>query len=908
MKLLISCAAGFILFLTHLQAQERLEEGFTIEWISQDWDQPVDLDFDSHGNMYVTEKAGEVWVVRDGQKSAMPLIDISEEVANFGDNGLLSLALDRDFDTNGYVYLYYVVDRHHWINFGTSNYNSSADEYWNATFSRVTRYEVDIDQGIPTWTPESRLVLIGKNKLDGIPSLYTSHMGGTVMMGDDRSLLVSTGDGSTWVRPYPGGGPPYYEEYVEQGLRDQIIEPHEELGTFRSQYIDNLNGKILRIDPNTGQGLSSNPYYDAADPDASRSKVYALGFRNGFRMQLRKNSGSQDIEQGFPGVIYITDVGNENWEELNVVKLPGQNFGWPLYEGINQMQLMYEADTRHPSYIQSGDCPEEGYLFRDLLQQPVSEFPFIDWTDPCNPNQELSTSFRFEHTLPTLALGHWAVGGYFYVPVFDTDGHPYKKRIDDEDSPVTGVSKDWHGICALAGGFYDSDRFPEFYHGMFFIGDYDRGWIMALRMDDNDDLISVHTFYAAEANISDVEINPYDGALYFIEIENGIRRISYGENIRPQAEAVVDPVFGPSPLTISVDGLSSFDPNDMITDYTWSVDGLEVSSASRDEIVITSDVAGPSSTFVKLSVTDSLGLIGEDSVLVSLNNTPPSAKITSIQDDEFYDVNGITFKTLEAEVSDLEHDTGELTYEWQLFLGHNTHEHAEPIISEVSTTIPILPTICGFETYYYRVALRVTDPLGLVATDEKILRPNCEDSFVDLIHFSHVIQNDEILLTWVTQLENGVSEMIVERQTSSEGPWEELQSLDPSNRGLVRSTYTFEDQRDILGLRNYRIKVLGEQGQEIYSEIIEVDFISKEALVVYPNPTSDILRVVYGELVEDGTFSIYDAGGRIILTERYAKDGPLSHDVNISHLSAGTYMYIMTNGVNEVKDQLVIIN
>src|SRR2546426_4733653 len=48
----------------------------------------------------------------------------------------------------------------------------------------------------------------------------------------------------------------------------------------------------------------------------SRSRVYCLGLRNPFRMTLRPGTGSHLQSDGFPGVLYIGDVGYFTWEEL----------------------------------------------------------------------------------------------------------------------------------------------------------------------------------------------------------------------------------------------------------------------------------------------------------------------------------------------------------------------------------------------------------------------------------------------------------------------------------------------------------------------------------------------------------------------------------------------------------------
>lgn len=95
----------------------------------------------------------------------------------------------------------------------------------------------------------------------------------------------------------------------------------------RVQDIDNLSGKIIRIDPITGKGLIDNPFYNG-DQDANRSKVYQYGLRNPFRITV----------DPLDGKVYVGDVGWTQWEEINA-GAPGANFGWPYYEGGNGINL-----------------------------------------------------------------------------------------------------------------------------------------------------------------------------------------------------------------------------------------------------------------------------------------------------------------------------------------------------------------------------------------------------------------------------------------------------------------------------------------------------------------------------------------------------------------------------------------
>ena len=66
-------------------ARAGLPAGFTKTPIAGPWDNPVGVAFDDNGRMYVWERAGRVWIVENGVKSATPLVDISDEVGNFLD-------------------------------------------------------------------------------------------------------------------------------------------------------------------------------------------------------------------------------------------------------------------------------------------------------------------------------------------------------------------------------------------------------------------------------------------------------------------------------------------------------------------------------------------------------------------------------------------------------------------------------------------------------------------------------------------------------------------------------------------------------------------------------------------------------------------------------------------------------
>jgi len=100
----------------------------------------VGLTFDENGNMYTWTKSGKIYALVNGVLRQDPLLDISEEVGDWRDFGMLGVALNPAYLVNGRIYLMYVVDRHHLLYHKTALYNASADEYYNATIGRITRY------------------------------------------------------------------------------------------------------------------------------------------------------------------------------------------------------------------------------------------------------------------------------------------------------------------------------------------------------------------------------------------------------------------------------------------------------------------------------------------------------------------------------------------------------------------------------------------------------------------------------------------------------------------------------------------------------------------------------------------------------------------------------------------------
>ncbi|HQV00553.1 MAG TPA: PQQ-dependent sugar dehydrogenase, partial [Bacteroidia bacterium] len=163
-SIVIACALVF----NSTNAQISLPSDFADEVILTNVTEVTGVAIDSSGKIFVSQHDGTVWRVNNGVKVSPPIIDISQECGRWNAHGLMSITLDKDFTTNGYIYLYYTVDRHYLLNYGTPNYNPNANEKNKATIDRVTRYQIDPTTNFTTLVPNSRFILLGKDKKNGI--------------------------------------------------------------------------------------------------------------------------------------------------------------------------------------------------------------------------------------------------------------------------------------------------------------------------------------------------------------------------------------------------------------------------------------------------------------------------------------------------------------------------------------------------------------------------------------------------------------------------------------------------------------------------------------------------------------------------------------------------------------------
>ena len=231
---------------------------------------------------FVIEQDGRIRVIKDGLLVATPFLDLTTLVLAGGERGLLGIAFHPSFATNNKFYVHY-----------------SARPNGDHVIAEFTA-----TAGTDTATLASR-----RNVLQ-FADPFSNHNGGMIEFGNDGKLYIAIGDGGS------GGDP------ADRAQNDAV-----------------LFGKILRIDVDTRTGTkqygipTDNPFASSPDGAADpRPEVWHKGLRNPFRFSFDRANGN----------IYIGDVGQEIWEEIDVV---GQHPAGQL--GLGR--------SRGPALLRAGD-------------------------------------------------------------------------------------------------------------------------------------------------------------------------------------------------------------------------------------------------------------------------------------------------------------------------------------------------------------------------------------------------------------------------------------------------------------------------------------------------------------------------------------------------------------------------
>jgi glucose/arabinose dehydrogenase/PKD repeat protein len=568
-----------------------------------------------------TSRDGSVWLTTP---EATTTLAGRIPVYNHDEDGLQGVAIDPDFAENHWVYVYYAPPLDTPAGDAPAS-GAAADFAPFHGYNQLSRFTfVDGENGTGTLdlASEQRILRIDTDRG------RCCHVGGEIDFDADGNLLMSTGDDTD---PFESDG---YAPIDERASRNPAFDAQRS-----SANTNDLRGKVLRIDvQDDGTYTIPSGNLFAPGTEKTRPEIYAMGFRNPFRMAVDKETGWVYLGD------YGPDAGSANpargpagTVEFNLIKGPG-NFGWPYCVGDNKPFVDYDFATGASG--SAFDCAA-----------PRNESPHNTGLTDLPPVQPAWIPYD---------------GGS--VPEFGTGG----------ESPMGGP------VYRFDADLDSATKFPEYYDGKNFAYEWDRGWIKTIEVGANGERGAIEPFFDSMTltRPMNIEFGP-DGSLYVLDYGSGyfggaddsaVYRIDHTKGNRtPQVSLSADRTSGPAPLTVTFDPAGTADEDGGDLTYAWDFDGDGTTDSTEEGPVShTYETAGQFSA--KLSVTDSTGLTGAASVVVTSGNTAPVVTLDTPADGGFFGFGDtVPFTVTVTDPEDGTIDCSKVTVEY--ILGHDNHGH-----------------------------------------------------------------------------------------------------------------------------------------------------------------------------------------------------------------------------------------
>jgi cytochrome c len=558
-------------------------------------------------------------------------------VYSHDEEGLQGIKADPNFATNRWVYIFYAPPLSTPGGGAPATGTPTSWAPWNGV-NRLSRFTVRADHTIDL---ASAVTVIDVPTSRGM----CCHVGGDIDFDAAGNLYLSTGDDTN---PFDSAG---FSPLDERADRNPAFDAQR-----TSANSNDLRGKVLRIRPGAAGGYTvpAGNMFPTGTAN-TRPEIYAMGFRNPFRMSVDKATGH----------IYLGDYGPDSGTadpnrgpagsvEFARITQPGF-YGWPYCSSHNQ--------------------PYNDYTF----PSGPSGAPFNCAGGPVN-NSPNNTGIR---TLPP-ALPSWLpYGGISSPPEFTGGGL----------SPMAGP------VYRYNAALQSSVKFPQYYDGTFFAGEFGRRWIKNVVPDSAGGVLKINSFPWSGTQVMDMEFGP-DGALYVLDYGTGffngdensaLYRIEYAATGRsPQAVASANRTSGVAPLAVAFSSAGTLDPDGDPITYSWDFDG----NGSSD-----STAANPSFTYTTngrytatLTVRDSTGKIGTASVIITVGNTAPTVTLSvPANGSPFNFGDAVPFTVTVTDPQDGTIDCSRVRVSY--ILGHDSHGH--PLATANGCTGTLQTTVDG---------------------------------------------------------------------------------------------------------------------------------------------------------------------------------------------------------------------
>ena len=534
------------------------------------------------------------------------------------EEGLQGVAADPNFATNRFVYLYY----------SPRLSTPDGDAPTEGTQADWDRFKGELHLSRFVLKTDRTLDLASEKIVLRVPNDrgQCCHVGGDLDFDAAGNLYLTTGDDTN---PFQSDS---YSPIDERTNRNPQFDAQRS-----SANTNDLRGKLLRIHPQA-DGTYTVPAGNLFAPGTAntRPEIYAMGFRNPFRMSVDKATG----------IVYLGDYGpdagasNPNrgpngQVEFDRITAPG-NFGWPYCTGTNTT-----AETYNEFTFPSGP----------------SGAKYNCTGGPTN------NSFRNtgRPTLPAVQPAWIRYGGDAGSPPEFGGG---------SESPMGGP------VYRFDPNLNSAVKFPQSLNGRFFAGEYGRKFIKAIEVTGSGGVGDIGAFPWSGTQVMDMAFGP-DGALYVLDYGTGANnqalwRIEYigGQNRNPVARAAGSPTSGPGPLTVTFSSAGSSDPEGGALTYRWTFGDGGTSTAANPSHTYTTN----GNYTATLTVTDPGGLTGSADVQVSVGNTAPRVTLQTPADGQLFSFGDTV--PFQVSVTDPEDGTincarVKVTY----LLGHDQHQH-----------------------------------------------------------------------------------------------------------------------------------------------------------------------------------------------------------------------------------------
>jgi glucose/arabinose dehydrogenase len=646
-----------------------LPSGFRDSVVLSGLTNPTVLQFAPDGRIFVGQKNGVIKVFQSlTDTSPTTFADLSPQVDDYWDRGVLGMALPPNFPTSPYVYVLYAYD---------AQIGGTAPR-WNDACPTPPGPTTD---GCLVSGRLSRLQISG-NVMTGTEQVlindwcqqFPSHSIGTLLFGRDGYLYVTGGDGASFNNvDYGQYGNTYAGDQANPcgdppgAVGTALSPPGAEGGALRSQSVRRtdgpatLDGTVLRIDPATGAGVPGNPFFASSDANARR--IVAYGLRNPFRMTQRPGTDE----------LWIGDVGWNTWEEINRVVAPASatapNFGWPCYEGSS---------------------PQSGYQGAGLN---------LCSTLYSTPGSVSAPYYAYNHSACVVNYTGCHTGGSSITGVAFYQGGSYPTQYNGALFFADHTRNEIWAMLPGTNGLPDPSRLQSF--------------------------VGVDATGGAAGHPVDLKIGP-GGDLFYVDMDDGtVHRITFAAaNQLPIAAITANPTNGPVPLSVSFDGTGSSDPDGGPLSYSWDLnaDGTfgDATGPTASYTYTAAGVYHPS-----LRVTDDQGTSDTASVTVTAGNTAPTGVIDTPTSSLTWKVGDrINFSGHATDPQEGTLPASALS--WSLILHHcftptDCHTHLIQTLNGVSTgsfTAPDHSYPCWLE-----LQLSATDSGGLTSATSVRLDP-----------------------------------------------------------------------------------------------------------------------------------------------------------------------------------------